>query len=131
MKKCFLLIGVLCFFVTSFAAVENQYPFQSTQKMQQFQRLTNELRCMVCQNESIASSTADFAADMRGKVYQMVKAGKSDHEIEHYMVSRYGNFILFKPPLVQETYLLWFAPALLFLLGAVICCCIIRKYRGR
>lgn len=121
---------MFCVVGMSFAAVNNAYPFQSPQKQQQFQRLRNTLRCMVCQNETIASSTASFATDISKLLYKMVKAGKTNREIKDYMVARYGNFILFKPPFIRETYLLWFAPALLLLLGVIICYCIVRKYRA-
>jgi len=132
MRSWVLLMGMLCMVGISFAAVSNSnfsYPFQSLQKQQQFQRLRNSLRCMVCQNETIAASTATFATDISRQVYQMVRAGKSDREIKRYMADRYGNFILFKPPFIRETYLLWLAPALLLLLGAIIAYCIVRKYR--
>ncbi len=129
MKKFFLLI----FFVIlpAFSAVKNQYDFQSSQEARQFYRITNQLRCMVCQNETIAASSAGFANGMRTQVYQMVKAGKTDSEIKKYMVARYGNFILFKPPFNPETYLLWLMPTLLFLTGLIIFFFVYKKYRSR
>jgi len=130
-KKCLLLFLVFCFVGSASATVKNQYAFTTPQKNEQYARLTNELRCMVCQNESIASSTATFAIDLRQQVYQMVKAGKDDNAIKSYMTARYGNFILFKPPLIQETYLLWFAPLLLLIIGGVIAFCVIKKYRNK
>jgi cytochrome c-type biogenesis protein CcmH len=79
--------------------------------------LQRQLRCLVCQGESIDESRADFAADLRHLVRQQMAEGKSDRQIEDYLVARYGNFILMKPPLAPETYLLWLTPFLV-LIGA-------------
>ena len=82
--------------------------------------LQRQLRCLVCQGESIDESNADLAADLRHLVRQQIAAGKSDRQIEDYLVARYGNFILMKPPLEPDTYVLWLAPfAILIGAGAV------------
>jgi cytochrome c-type biogenesis protein CcmH len=88
------------------------YTFHSTQEEQRFSALTKEIRCVVCQNQSIADSAAPLASDLRDKVYQMINTHKTDAEIESYLVKRYGEFILFKPPVHRETLLLWFFPLL-------------------
>ncbi len=75
--------------------------------------LESKLRCLVCQNESIAESHASLAADLRGQVRQQIAAGRSDDEIIAFMVARYGDFVLYDPPLKPTTLLLWIAPALL------------------
>ncbi|CAP44119.1 cytochrome c-type biogenesis protein [Bordetella petrii] len=82
--------------------------------------ITTELRCLVCQNESIAASRSDFAGDIRKLIRGQIKAGKSDAEIETYLVTRYGDFILYRPPLRATTLLLWFGPMLLLVFGFLI-----------
>ena len=79
--------------------------------------IDKELRCLVCQNENIDNSDADLAHDLRLLVRKRVMAGDSDEQVKQYIVARYGNYVLLKPPFDAETYLLWFGPALL-LLGA-------------
>ncbi len=80
--------------------------------------IAEELRCLVCQNESLAGSRADLAMDLRQEVRNLIKAGKTDAEIKEFLVSRYGDFILYRPPVKPTTWLLWFSP-LVLLLGAV------------
>lgn len=78
-------------------------------------RITDELRCLVCQNQTIADSNAELAVDLRRQVREMIAAGKTDREIIDYMTGRYGDFVLYRPPLKATTLLLWGGPALLFL----------------
>jgi len=80
--------------------------------------IAEELRCLVCQNESLAGSRADLALDLRREVRNLIKSGKTDAEIKEFLVSRYGDFILYRPPVKPTTWLLWFGP-LVLLLGAV------------
>ncbi|MCM2291918.1 cytochrome c-type biogenesis protein CcmH [Allorhizobium sp. BGMRC 0089] len=80
--------------------------------------LSAELRCMVCQNQSIDDSNADLARDIRLLVRERLEKGDSDQQVIDYLVSRYGDFILLKPPLTADTVILWFAPAALFAAGA-------------
>jgi len=79
--------------------------------------LTQQLRCMVCRNETLADSQADLAADMRQQIREQMKAGRSDQEIIGFLTQRYGDFILYKPPVKTTTYLLWFGPFVLLLGG--------------
>jgi cytochrome c-type biogenesis protein CcmH len=79
--------------------------------------IAEELRCLVCQNESLAGSRAELAQDLRREVRTLIKSGKSDAEIKEFLVSRYGDFVLYRPPVKPTTWLLWFGP-LLLLLGA-------------
>jgi cytochrome c-type biogenesis protein CcmH len=79
--------------------------------------LAKELRCMVCQNETLADSRADLAVDLRNRIREQMKAGKSDKEIIAFMTERYGKFILYRPPMDPTTYLLWFGPFVLLLGG--------------
>jgi cytochrome c-type biogenesis protein CcmH len=80
-------------------------------------RITSELRCLVCQNETIADSTADLAADLRRQVREMLRKGDDDATIIKYMTYRYGDFVLFRPPMKATTVLLWYGPALMLLAG--------------
>lgn len=89
------------------------YRFDSAAQQQQFQQLTEQLRCLVCQNESLWDSNASLAKDLRTDVYIQVKKGQTNEEIKRYLVARYGEFILFKPTFHASTYLLWIIPFLL------------------
>ena len=92
---------------------------------QRYERLTRELRCLVCQNETIADSNATLAADLRREVRDMMVAGNSDVEIRTFLTERYGDFVLYRPPIAPRTWLLWAAPALLLLGGAGIAALVI------
>jgi cytochrome c-type biogenesis protein CcmH len=92
-----------------------------------YRALTHELRCMQCQNQSIADSPVGLAADLRREVREMLMAGRSDAEIREFMVARYGDFILFRPRFAAHTAWLWAAPAVLFVLGAIIAVRIVRQ----
>ena len=93
--------------------------------------IQKELRCMVCQGESLDESNAPLAADLRRIIREHIVAGDSDDEIESFMVARYGDFILLKPPLRKDTVLLWLAPALLLLIGGAAVVLTIRRARRR
>ena len=80
-------------------------------------KLSKELRCLVCQNETLADSRADLAEDLRSQIREQMRAGKTDKEIITYLTDRYGKFILYNPPVDPTTYLLWFGPFLLLLAG--------------
>jgi cytochrome c-type biogenesis protein CcmH len=82
--------------------------------------LSKELRCLVCQNETLADSRADLAVDLRNQIREQMKAGKSDKEIIAFLTDRYGKFILFRPPIDPTTYLLWFGPFVLLLVGLLL-----------
>ena len=81
--------------------------------------ISEELRCLVCQNESLAGSRADLAQDLRRELRELLKAGKTDQEVKDFLVSRYGDFVLYRPPVKPTTWLLWFGPFAL-LVGALI-----------
>jgi cytochrome c-type biogenesis protein CcmH len=89
--------------------------------------LIQGFRCMQCQDESLADSPVDLAADMRRQIRDMLLAGKSDQQIRDFMVSRYGYFILFKPPFVAKTAWLWLTPGVLLLVGVIAALTVIRK----
>lgn len=91
--------------------------------------LSSELRCLVCQNQTIADSNADLAVDLRRQIHEQIAAGKSDREIIDFMVQRYGDFVLYRPPLKATTVLLWSGPLLLLALGAFMLARIFRERR--
>jgi len=91
--------------------------------------LAEQLRCLVCQNESLASSHAELAEDLRREVREQIRAGKSDDEIRDYLVARYGDFVLYEPPVKSYTILLWFGPLLMLLAALVTLVYQLRKRR--
>jgi cytochrome c-type biogenesis protein CcmH len=92
-----------------------------------FETIAKDLRCLVCQNESVADSNAQLAGDLRRQVREMLVAGKSDDEIFKFMTDRYGDFVRFNPPLEPKTLLIWGAPFIMLLLGAAIIFRIVRQ----
>ena len=91
------------------------------------QAITLELRCLVCQNQTIADSNADLAVDLREQVREMLRQGKSNREIIDYMTARYGDFVLYRPPVKGTTALLWFGPGVLLLGGLVVLWMVLRR----
>lgn len=102
--------GILFFLMLPALATINAYQFENPQQEQRFRNLTEELRCPKCQNQSIADSNAPLSADLRQRVYEMIKDGRSNDEIIHFLVARYGDFITYRPPLEPMTWVLWFGP---------------------
>jgi cytochrome c-type biogenesis protein CcmH len=94
-------------------------------------KLESELRCLVCQNQTLADSDASLAGDLRREVRALAVAGKSDGEIKDYLVARYGDFVLYDPPVKSLTWLLWFGPLLLLAAGGVVWLAIVRRRRGQ
>ena len=115
--KIRLFAFLMIFFANVGVFANTLYPLDTAKQDAQFSHLLRELRCLVCQNQDLADSNAGLAKDLRDEVYQMVKIGKSDNEIIDYLTSRYGDFILFNPPVKSITALLWFGPALFMVLG--------------
>lgn len=89
--------------------------------------ISEELRCLVCQNETLAASRADLAQDLRRELRELVKANKSDKEIKDYLVSRYGDFVLYRPPVKPTTWLLWFGPFVLLIVAMVLMLRLVRR----
>ncbi|HLS57268.1 MAG TPA: cytochrome c-type biogenesis protein [Zeimonas sp.] len=85
-----------------------------------YQLLAEQLRCLVCQNQTLADSNAELAADLRRQVETMILAGRSDSEIKSFLVERYGDFVLYRPPMQQNTWLLWIGPFALLFIGALV-----------
>ena len=117
MKKYILLLGLLVSFCGQGFAAQDYYQFADASQAQRFAQLTEQLRCLVCQNQTLAESNAALATDLRKQIYEKISHGQTDIEILDYLVTRYGNFILYNPPLNSETWLLWFTPVLVLLLS--------------
>ena len=124
-----LLAGVLV--ATGALAVASSPPLPDPVQQQRYLALTHELRCMQCQNESLADSPVGLAADLRRNVRELVQAGESDDQIRDHMVARYGEFILFRPRMNWRNAWLWSAPALLMLVGLVVAVRVLRDRRQR
>ena len=117
MKNTFFFI--LLSAILSFAAHASIqiYEFEDLEQEQQFKELSSTLRCPKCQNNTIADSNAELAVDIRQKVYEMTKQGKSKQDIVDYMVARYGNFVTYKPPFTLATAILWLGPIFVVMFG--------------
>ena len=123
LSQYFILVLTLILSFSVFAQnspVQEPMVFETPQQEARFIKLTQELRCLVCQNQNLADSDAQLAHDLRAEVHEMLLAGKSDDEIKTFMVERYGDFVLYRPPVQENTYLLWLAPLALLLIGALI-----------
>ncbi len=112
----FLILLMLS--INGYSAVEYR-KFDTVQQEQAYKILTEELRCLVCQNQTIADSNAALAQDLRRQVYEMLRQGKSKDQITDYMTQRYGDFVLYNPPFKAKTGLLWIGPIVFLLLGLV------------
>lgn len=113
MKRLFSIVLLsLCLSVPALAGV-TVYEFDSPQQEAQYQALIEDFRCPTCQNQNLAGSDAIISQDLKRKVYEMVKDGKTDQEIRAYMSERYGDFIHYKPPVRPSTWILWYFPPIL------------------
>lgn len=119
MKRiAFQLLLLIC--VVSMVVAQEARPLADNPELEKrVTSLSQELRCLVCQNETIADSRADLANDLRNQIREQMKAGKSDKEIVAFLTERYGDFILYRPPVQPTTYLLWFGPFLMLIGGLV------------
>ena len=118
-------LGALAVFAAALAVDPTQMPTPELE--QRYLALTHELRCMQCQNESLADSPVELAADLRHEVRDMLLAGKSDAQVRAFMVARYGDFILFRPRFTARTAWLWLAPGVLLLIGALVLVRVLRQ----
>ena len=122
------LISVLGALVVAQAALAVDPTEMPTPELEQrYLALTHELRCMQCQNESLADSPVELAADLRHEVRDMLLAGKSDAQVRAFMVARYGDFILFRPRFTPRTAWLWLAPGVLLVIGALVLVRVMRQ----
>jgi len=118
-KPLLLLLILLASAATSAVAQDAQPLAEDPILEERVMAVSKELRCLVCQNETLADSRADLAVDLRNEIREQMKAGKSDKEVLAFVTARYGDFVLYRPPIRPTTYLLWFGPFVL-LLGALI-----------
>ncbi|RLJ19493.1 cytochrome c-type biogenesis protein CcmH [bacterium endosymbiont of Escarpia laminata] len=109
------------------AATLADYTFEDAQKAADFRNVIEEMRCLVCQNESLAGSNAELAVDLRNEIFDMMTAGQGKDDVIRFMVARYGDFVLYDPPMKPSTYPLWFGPLFLLLIGAVLLIRALRK----
>jgi cytochrome c-type biogenesis protein CcmH len=134
MKRSRLLLLVLLLSLAPFAVAQVRRPPPVTDDPaieQRLHKLAQELRCLVCQNETLADSQADLAEDLRDEIREQMKAGKSDKEIINFLTARYGQFILYKPQVTPTTYLLWFGPFVLLLAGLAVLFYYIKQRRDQ
>lgn len=104
--------------------------FDDPSMEERYNELTLELRCLVCQNQNLADSNAELAVDLRRKTYEMVRQDKSEEEIADFMVDRYGEFVLYRPPLTSNTLLLWTGPFIILLIGVGLLMRTVRRRRA-
>ena len=127
-RLLFLATLLLCLFAGALGAQAIEpLPFKNHAEELRFQHLTAELRCPMCQNETLADSNAPIARDLRHQVFALMQQGKSDSEIKQYLVDRYSDYVLYDPPVNAATWLLWFGPLLILLIGTVVVVVTIRK----
>jgi cytochrome c-type biogenesis protein CcmH len=130
MKRLTLLFALL---LAAGAAALAQEPvvFDDAAQEERYNALTMELRCTVCQNQSLADSDAPLAQDLRAEIYDMMMAGRSDEQIKTFMIERYGDFVLYRPPVQGNTLALWVIPVALLFLGAVAVFFVVRNHNRK
>lgn len=128
MKRTFLILMLAIISLCTYA--KEAVPLAADEAVEKrMVAISDELRCLVCQNESLSGSRAELAQDLRREIRSLIKQGKSDQDILDFMVERYGDFVRYRPPMKGSTYLLWFGPFVL-LLGAVVGLVIYLRRRG-
>ena len=125
-KKIVLFLMVFGFSV-SVKAIDNGPVFEDPVMQSKYEQLISEIRCLVCQNQSIKDSNVFLAVDLRNEIRRLLENGRSESDIKKFLVDRYGDFVLYQPPLNEKTFLIWFSPLLLLLAGGIIIIKIIRK----
>jgi cytochrome c-type biogenesis protein CcmH len=113
----------------SAAVTLESFTFAHEADKERFKHLIGQLRCLVCQNQSLLDSDAELAHDLRAEVYEMMTSGRSDQEITTFLVDRYGDFVLYNPPIKPSTYLLWFGPFVLLAIAALLLLRAVRRQK--
>ena len=131
MKIINIIIMAIALFLatnnTAVASAIDTYEFDDEVTKIRFQALSKELRCPKCQNQNLADSNSPIAADLRKELYELLQQGKADSEIVDFMVNRYGEFVLYRPRVSSLTYVLWFGPAVLILIGIIVVIVVVRR----
>lgn len=128
MKRIHWLTALLWLLLASSKALAiDPLPFKDAAEEDRFRALTSELRCVMCQNQSLADSNAMIAGDLRKEVFALMQAGKTDAEIKDFLTERYTEFVLYDPPLQSKTWLLWFGPVAILLAGVIVVIMIVRR----
>lgn len=120
--------AMLAFAGMAHAQAIEPMPFANHAQELRFQQLTRQLRCPMCQNETLADSDAPIARDLRNQIFKLMQQGRSDEQIKRYLVARYSDYVLYDPPLQPSTWLLWFGPLLILLSGAAVVVIVIRRH---
>ena len=123
--RIFLSVVILLLMVPAFAG--DPLIFTDVEQEARYQQLTVELRCLVCQNQNLADSDAPLAQDLREEIYNMMQAGSTNDEIKQFLIDRYGDFVLYMPPVKSNTLVLWLMPAVLLFGGALVVLVVVRK----
>jgi cytochrome c-type biogenesis protein CcmH len=126
--KPLLFIFLLMISISSHAVDSRQ--LSDPKQQESYETLTKELRCLVCQNQTIADSNAELAGDLRRQVYEMLQQGQSEQDIIRFMTDRYGDFVLYKPPFEGKTSLLWIAPVVFLAMGLMMVFFVIRRKKA-
>lgn len=129
MKRLIVLFALLL--AVGAALAQEPLVFEDAAQEERYNALILELRCTVCQNQSLADSDAPLAQDLRAEIYEMMMAGRSDEEIKTFMIERYGDFVLYRPPVQGNTVALWVIPVALLLLGAVAVFFVVRNHNRK
>jgi cytochrome c-type biogenesis protein CcmH len=122
-----VMMAIVTLFAMQAFAIDHAPAFDDPQLQARYEHLGRELRCLQCRSETIADSNAQLAVDLRRQLRELMAAGKSDQEILQYMTDRYGDYVLYKPPVVPRTWLLWAAPALLVIGGGIAAAVVISR----
>jgi cytochrome c-type biogenesis protein CcmH len=125
-SKCLLVAALLTALAGTAHAIDPM-PFADAAEEARFRALAAELRCVLCQNQSLADSNAAIAQDLRKEVFALMRQGKTDDEIKRFLTDRYTEFVLYKPSLEPRNWLIWFGPALVLLCGAIAVVVIVRR----
>lgn len=127
MKKLFILVLL----ISNFAFAGEAMPLAEDPALEaRLKAMSQELRCLVCQNSTLADSSAPLAEDLRKEIRAQMRAGKSDKEVVNYLVARYGDFVRYRPPVNISTALLWFGPFLLLIIGGFVLYRVLKKHAG-
>ncbi len=128
-RQLLALLSISLLLMSNAQAKVETRDFTTPQMEDDYNVLISELRCLVCQNQNLADSNAELAQDMRTKVFKMLGEGKQKDEIVDYMVERYGDFVMYRPPVKSSTFLLWFGPLIFFVVAAFVVMSYVRRQK--